>query len=146
MVYSSTWYQFLSVLSRNREYNNGLPQRVQAGNGGEHTPFDAADDGFDNVSSAFLREEADEIYFIVYEEVCEDRGRRLALATNALRSPPMHPEARLEGESLDFRRKARVSRRAGVIVGRLLTIRLRSEEDECRLYTINAWHCQAHIS
>ena len=27
----------------------------------------------------------------------------------------MHPEARLEGESLDFRRKARVSRRAGVI-------------------------------
>ena len=34
----------------------------------------------------------------------------------------------------------------GVIDGRLLTIRLRSEEDECRLYTINAWHCQAHIS
>ena len=60
------------------------------------------------------------------------RGRRLALATTALRSPPMHPEARLEGESLDFRRKARVSRRAGVIDGRLLTIRLRSEEDECR--------------
>ena len=29
---------------------------------------------------------------------------------------------------------------------RLLSIRLRSEEDECRLYTINAWHCQAHIS
>ena len=58
----------------------------------------------------------------------------------------MHPEARLKGESLDFRRKARVSRRAGVIDGRLLTIRLRSEEDECRLYTINAWHCQAHIS
>ena len=58
----------------------------------------------------------------------------------------MHPEARLEGESLDFRRKARVSRRAGVIESRLLTIRLRSEEDECRLYTINAWHCQAHIS
>ena len=46
----------------------------------------------------------------------------------------MHPEARLEGESLDFRRKARVSRRAGVIDGRLLSIRLRSEEDECRLY------------
>ena len=44
----------------------------------------------------------------------------------------MHPEARLEGESLDFRRKARVSRRAGVIDGRRLTIRLRSEEDECR--------------
>ena len=44
----------------------------------------------------------------------------------------MHPEARLNGESLDFRRKARVSRRAGVIDGRLLTIRLRSEEDECR--------------
>ena len=32
----------------------------------------------------------------------------------------MHPEARLEGESLDFRRKARVSRRAGVIDGCLL--------------------------
>ena len=76
----------------------------------------------------------------------EVRGRRLALATTALRSPPMHPEARLEGESLDFRRKARVSRRAGVIECRLLSTRLRSEEDECRLYTINAWHCQAHIS
>ena len=49
----------------------------------------------------------------------EVRGWRLALATTALRSPPMHPEARLEGESLDFRRKARVSRRAGVIDGRL---------------------------
>ena len=48
----------------------------------------------------------------------------------------MHPEARLNGESLDFRRKARVSRRAGVIDGRLLTIRLRSEEDESRfIYT-----------
>ena len=35
-------------------------------------------------------------------------------------SPPMHPEARLEGESLDFRRKARVSRRAGVIDSCLL--------------------------
>ena len=46
----------------------------------------------------------------------------------------MHPEARLEGESLDFRRKARVSRRAGVIDSRLLSIRLRSEEDECRFY------------
>ena len=42
------------------------------------------------------------------------------------------PEARLTGESLDFRRKARVLRRAGVIDGRLLSIRLRSEEDECR--------------
>ena len=48
----------------------------------------------------------------------------------------MHPEARLEGESLDFRRKARVSRRAEVIDSRLLSIRLRSEEDECRfIYT-----------
>ena len=46
------------------------------------------------------------------------------------------PEDRLEGESLDFRRKARVSRRAGVIDGRLLSIRLRSEEDECRFYLI----------
>ena len=64
----------------------------------------------------------------------EVRGRRLALATTALRSPPMHPEARLKGESLDFRRKARVSRRAGVIDGRLLSIRLRSEEDECLIY------------
>ena len=32
----------------------------------------------------------------------------------------MYPEARLEGESLNFRRKARVSRRAGVIDSRLL--------------------------
>ena len=48
----------------------------------------------------------------------------------------MHPEARLKGESLDFRRKARVSRRAGVIDSRLLSIRLRSEEDEYRfIYT-----------
>ena len=60
------------------------------------------------------------------------RGQRLALATMALMSLPLHPEARLEGESLDFRRKARVSRRAGVIDSRLLSIRLRSEEDECR--------------
>ena len=32
----------------------------------------------------------------------------------------MYPEARLDGESLDFRRKARVSRRAGVIDSCLL--------------------------
>ena len=44
-------------------------------------------------------------------------------------------EACLEGlgevpsESLDFRRKARVSQRAGVIDSRLLSNRLRSEED-----------------
>ena len=30
------------------------------------------------------------------------RGWRLALATTALRSPPMHPEARLKGKSLGF--------------------------------------------
>ena len=59
----------------------------------------------------------------------EVRGRRLVLATTALRSPPMHPEARLEGESLDFRRKARVSRRAGVIDGCRLTVR---EVGKCR--------------
>ena len=48
----------------------------------------------------------------------------------------MHPEARFKGDSLDFRRKARVSQRAGVIDSRLLTIRLRSEEDEYRfIYT-----------
>ena len=35
------------------------------------------------------------------------------------------PEARLEGESLDFRRKARVSRRAGVIDGRVLSLTLK---------------------
>ena len=60
----------------------------------------------------------------------------------------MHPEARLEGESLDFRRKARVSRRAGVIDGRLLTIRLRSEEDEYRfIYTTKPGTvCQACVS
>ena len=44
-------------------------------------------------------------------------------------SPPMHPEARLNGESLDFRRKARVSRRAGVIDGCRLTAR---EVGKCR--------------
>ena len=59
----------------------------------------------------------------------------------------MHPEARLDGESLDFRRKTRVSRRAGVIDGRRLTIRLRSEEDECRLYIQRSLaQCQACIS
>ena len=60
------------------------------------------------------------------------RGQRLALATMALMSLPLHRRHALKGESLDFRRKARVSRRAGVIDGRLLSIRLRSEEDECR--------------
>ena len=42
------------------------------------------------------------------------RGRRLALGTTALRSPPMHRRTAL-GESLDFRRKARVSRRSEVM-------------------------------
>ena len=62
------------------------------------------------------------------------RGRRLALATTALRSPPMHPEARLKGESLDFRRKARVSRRAGVIDGCRLTVR---EVGKCRFICVS---------
>ena len=60
------------------------------------------------------------------------------MATTALMSPSMHPEARIEGESLDFHRKARVSRRAGIIDSRLLSIRLRSEEDECRFLYILA--------
>ena len=42
------------------------------------------------------------------------RGRRLALGPTALRSPPMHRRTAL-GESLDFRRKARVSRRSEVM-------------------------------
>lgn len=48
------------------------------------------------------------------------RGRRLALAIIALRSLPLHPEDRLEGESLDFQRKARDSRRSVVIDSCLL--------------------------
>ena len=40
-----------------------------AGYQGEHTPFDAVDDGFDYFSSAFLREEVGEILFVVHEEV-----------------------------------------------------------------------------
>ena len=46
----------------------------------------------------------------------------------------MHPEARLEGESLDFRRKARVSRRAGVIDGCRLTVR---EVGKCRFICVS---------
>ena len=50
------------------------------------------------------------------------------------------PEARLEGESLDLRRKARVSRRAGVIDSCVLSLTLkrlrrlldRREEGKCR--------------
>ena len=44
----------------------------------------------------------------------EGGGRRLALGTTALRSPPMHRRTAL-GESLDFHRKARVSRRSEVM-------------------------------
>ena len=46
----------------------------------------------------------------------------------------MHPEARLNGESLDFRRKARVSRRAGVIDGCRLTVR---EVGKCRFICVS---------
>ena len=85
-------------------------------------------------------------------------GQRLALATTAPRSSPMHPEDCLKGKSLGILLKmTRVLRQSVVIdsrvlsltlkrLRRLLTIRLRSEEDECRFYTINAWHCQAFIS
>ena len=85
-------------------------------------------------------------------------GQRLALATTAPRSSPMHPEDCLKGKSLGILLKmTRVLRQSVVIdsrvlsltlkqLRRLLTIRLRSEEDECRFYTRNAWHCQAHIS
>ena len=42
-------------------------------------------------------------------------GRRLALGTTALMSPPMHPEDRLKGKSLGFlKKKTRVLRRSGV--------------------------------
>ena len=44
------------------------------------------------------------------------RGRRLALGTTALMSPPMHPEDRLTSKSLDLLiKRARVLRRSGVI-------------------------------
>ena len=69
-----------------------------------------------------------------YTKHFDVRGRRLALATTALRSPPLHPEARLEGESLDFCRKARVSRRAGVIDGCRLTVR---EVGKCRFICVS---------
>ena len=63
------------------------------------------------------------------------RGRRLALETTALMSPPMHRRTAFNRQvSWLFREKTRVLRRSGVIDSRLLTIRLRSEEDECRLY------------
>ena len=39
-----------------------------------HT-FRADDDGFDNGSSAFLREEVGEIFFVVHEEVFDEGGR-----------------------------------------------------------------------
>ena len=46
------------------------------------------------------------------------RGRRLALGTTALRSPPLHPEDRLKHKSLDLLiKRARVLRRSGVIDG-----------------------------
>ena len=37
------------------------------------------------------------------------RGRRLALGTTALRSPPLHPEDRLKSKSLGFSVKRRES-------------------------------------
>ena len=49
----------------------------------------------------------------------------------------MLPKARLEGESLDFRRKARVSRWAGVIDGCLLWLSQKDIEGKCSFYTIN---------
>ena len=69
----------------------------------------------------------------------------------------MHRRTALKQVSWHFVKMTRVLRQSGVIDGRvlsqtlkrlrrLLTIRLRSEEDEYRFYTINAWHCQAHIS
>ena len=39
-----------------------------------HT-FRSDDDGFDNDSSAFLREEVGEIFFVVHEEVFDEGGR-----------------------------------------------------------------------
>ena len=57
------------------------------------------------------------------------------------------PGGLLKGKSLGiFVKMTRVLRQSVVIDSRLLTIRLRSEEDECRFYTRNAWHYQAHIS
>ena len=63
------------------------------------------------------------------------RGRRLALATTALMSPPMHPEARLKGESLDLYKRARVSRRAGVIDSCLLWLSQKDIEGKCLFYS-----------
>ena len=45
----------------------------------------------------------------------EVRGRRLGLATTALRSPPMHRRTALRQVSWLFREKTRVLRRSGVI-------------------------------
>ena len=51
----------------------------------------------------------------------EGGGRRLALATTALMSPPMHRRTALEGKSLDLLiKRARVLRRSGVIDSCLL--------------------------
>ena len=51
-----------------------------AGYKGEHTPFDAVDDGFDYFSSAFLREEVGEILFVVHEEVFDEDGGTVGVA------------------------------------------------------------------
>ena len=46
----------------------------------------------------------------------------------------MHRRTALRQVSWLFREKTRVLRQSGVIDSRLLTIRLRLEEDECRFY------------
>ena len=77
--------------------------------------------------TAYLNDEIERLLtFIKQGDV---RGRRLALETTALMSPPMHRRHAFKGVSLDFRRKTRVSRRAGVIDSCLLTVR---EEGKCR--------------
>ena len=63
------------------------------------------------------------------------RGRRLALATTALRSPPMHRRTAFEGKSLDLLiKRARVLRRS-VVIDRSPSVDLaESKEGKCRFY------------
>ena len=58
----------------------------------------------------------------------EAGGRRLALGTTALMSPPMHRRTAFEGKSLDLLiKRARVLRRSGVIDSCLLDQRERGQ-------------------
>ena len=65
------------------------------------------------------------------------RGRRLALGTTALRSPPLHPEDRLQRASLlAFYKKTRVLRRSGVIERSPSLIFLKSKRTTPQIYSL----------